>query len=86
MPKALALEIGYFDVIRNPGDEFEVPEGTTSNRWMLVDGKPFVDASGKVYDRVLDNEVSLPGVLESKKPSLAESNEPAARKGSGRVI
>ena len=75
MLDALALETGYFGVIRNPGDHFAVPDGTESNKWMLVDGKPFVDADGVVYDRILNNEVLLPGV--TRKPvaqSAAETN------------
>ena len=75
MSTALALETGYFGVIREPGSTFPVPDGTESNRWMMVDGKPFVDADGTVYDTVLNNEVLLPGV--TKKPvyqSPAETN------------
>lgn len=74
MSKALALETGYFGVIRNPGDVFTVPDGTASNRWMVVDGKPFVDEDGKVYGTVLDNEVLLPGVVQSRKLDAAETN------------
>ena len=75
MKDAIALETGYFGVIRNPGDHFPVPDDTESNRWMLVDGEPFVDADGTVYDKILNNDVLLPGV--TKKPiaqSAAETN------------
>lgn len=31
--KVIATEKGYFDQIREPGDEFEVPEGTGKSSW-----------------------------------------------------
>jgi hypothetical protein len=75
MSTAIALETGYFGAIREPGQTFPVPAGTKSNRWFVVDGVPFIDEEGKVYDKVLDNEVLLPGVV-GKKPTAAESNVP----------
>lgn len=75
MKDAIALEMGYFGVIRNPGDHFPVPDDTASNRWMLVDGEPFVDDKGFVYDKILNNEVLLPGVTKLPMPqSIAETN------------
>ena len=87
MAKALALETGYFGVIRNPGDVFDVPNDTKSNRWMMVANKPFVDDEGVVYGTVLNNEVLLPGVV-GKLPNTAESNEtdgPAVSRATGSV-
>jgi len=41
MAKAIAKEVGYFGSVRQPGEEFEVPEGTESNVWFdVVDEEP----------------------------------------------
>ena len=38
MASATAKERGYFGVIREPGEGFEVPDGTASNSWFDVEG------------------------------------------------
>jgi len=68
MPKALAIETGYFGVIREPGAEFEVPEGTKSNTWFLVDGDPAVDVEATFKEKA-----PIPGT-KTAKLNPAEGN------------
>lgn len=66
MPKALAVETGYFGTIREAGQEFDVPEGTKSSSWFIVDGD--TDAAPVI------SKDKLPGVTPTKlKP--AETND-----------
>lgn len=39
MAKATATERGYFGVIREPGETFDVPDGTESCTWFNVSTK-----------------------------------------------
>lgn len=47
MAKAIAKEVGYFGVVRQPGDEFEVPDGTESSTWFDVVGDKVKKGKGK---------------------------------------
>lgn len=50
MAKAIAKEVGYFGVVRQPGDEFEVPDGTESSTWFDVVGDKVKKGKGKKSD------------------------------------
>lgn len=39
MAQAIALETGYFGVIREAGAKFPVPDGTPSSTWFRVEGE-----------------------------------------------
>lgn len=45
--KATATAVGYFGVLRQPGDEFEVPDDTKPASWFELEGKKSGKRTGK---------------------------------------
>ncbi len=48
--KVIATARGYFDQIREPGDEFEVPDDTKEATWFEPVDKPATKKSTKKVD------------------------------------
>lgn len=54
--KVIAKQLGFFGKLREPGDEFEVPDGTKGDWFEAVD-KPVEGKKAKAADKPADDLV-----------------------------
>ncbi len=55
--KVIATKLGYFGKLREPGDEFEVPDGTKGSWFQPVEQKANGKAKAKPGDKPADDLV-----------------------------